>query len=114
MPSSLRSALNALAADFANGILAAIRSASVQDLVAESGGSSRARRSVRADDGGGGAIPVPFRKTRKAGRLARRSAADINAVLTKVVAAVKSSRRACGLRRSGRDLVSRARRCREC
>jgi hypothetical protein len=90
---SLRSALDALAQSFANGVLAAIRTASIEDLLAESGGGS-ARGRARASAGGGGRQPAPLRGARKTkgGRLARRSAEDIAKVLEAVVAAVKKSK----------------------
>jgi hypothetical protein len=88
---SLRSALDALAQTFADSVLAVIRAASIDDLHAEAGGSTKGRR-VR---GGGGGQPdplsVPAKKT-KNGRLARRSADDIAKTLEKVVAAVKASK----------------------
>jgi len=82
MTTSLRSQLNALATTFADGVLAAVRAASLDDLLAESGG----RR--RGGEGGGGQ-PDPLRKAR--GRLARRTQAQIDAMLGKVVAAVKAT-----------------------
>ncbi len=86
MPStSLRSALDALAASFASGVLAAIRSASIEDLLAESGGGAR-RGPGRPRSGGTGA------KTTPGGRLARRSADDIAKAVDQVVALVKKSK----------------------
>lgn len=75
--SDLRSQLESLASSFAEGVLAAIRSASLDDLQAEAGGK-RAGGSV-----GSG---------RKSGRLARRSLEDIARTLDRVVAAVKASK----------------------
>ncbi len=68
---SLRSALDSLAHSFASGVLAAIRAASIDDLLAESGGG--ARRGAGRPRGCVG----PEAKTTKSGRLARRSAEDI-------------------------------------
>ena len=84
MPNTLRSQLDSLAQSFANGVLDAIRAASLEDLLAESGG----RR--RGGEGGGGQ-PDPLRKA-AGGRLARRTQEQIEATLAKVVAAVKATR----------------------
>jgi hypothetical protein len=87
--SSLRSALDTLAQSFASGVLAAIRTASIEDLLAESGGTAR-----RASGGPrGGTNPNNSKaKTTKGGRLARRTAEDIARVVAQVVALVKKSR----------------------
>lgn len=82
MPTSLRSHLNDLAESFTDGVLAAIRTASLEDLQTESGGRRR-----RGDGGGGQPDPL-----RKGGRLARRTQAQIEATLAKVVAAVRATR----------------------
>jgi hypothetical protein len=81
MPTSLRNTLDALATQFATQVLHAIRAASLEDILSESG-SSPARRA--------GAAPTSLRlqaaKPRgKAGRLARRSPEDIGAVIEKIV-----------------------------
>ena len=85
MPSSLKSHLESLASSFANGVLAAIRSASLDDLLAESGSARRVRAAGSGEVGAGRAAPKP-------GRLARRTQEQIEAALTKVVAAVKKSK----------------------
>jgi hypothetical protein len=87
MPNSLRSAVDALAQSFADGVLAAIRSASIEDLQAESGRGRRA-------GGGGGGQPDPLRRTRttRSGRLARRSEEQITKAVDQVVALVKKSK----------------------
>ena len=82
MPTSLRAHLNELASSFANGVLAAIRTASIEDLLAESG-SGRSLPAVR----GGGA----GRAARGSGRLPRRSADDIGRVLERIAGLLKSS-----------------------
>jgi len=82
MSTSLRSTLNALAEQFTNGVLAAIREASLDQLHAESGG--------RRAGGGEGGQPHPLR--RRSRRLPRRSQEEIEATLAKVVAAVKATR----------------------
>jgi len=97
MPASLRSQLDTLAKNFANGVLAAIRTASLDDLLAESGGApGRSPGRRRARGGGGGDQPDPLRtptaKKTKGGRLARRSPADIARTLEKAVALVKTKK----------------------
>jgi hypothetical protein len=82
MSTSLRAHLNELAASFANGVLAAIRTASLEDLLAESGNARRLP-------------PVPGaaagRASRGSGRLPRRSADDIGQVLERIASLLKSS-----------------------
>jgi hypothetical protein len=82
--STLRSHLNDLAESFADGVLAAIRSASLEDLQAEAG--ARGRRAA-ADH----PVPFPF-KGKPNGRLPRRSIEDIQKTLDRVVAAVKATK----------------------
>jgi hypothetical protein len=91
MSTSLRQRLDDLATAFANGVLLAIRSASIEDLLAESGGGRRiAARAIAAE-------AAPSRGARRrTGRLPRRSAADIGQVIDSIVALVKQSPR--GLR----------------
>lgn len=87
MPStSLRASLNDLANRFAEGVLTAVRTASLDDLLAESG----ARGGLRARGDGGAGQSNPRR--RQAGRLARRSAEQIAQTLGRVVAVVKASK----------------------
>ncbi|MGH7293469.1 MAG: hypothetical protein ACRELB_00980 [Polyangiaceae bacterium] len=81
---SLHSKLNDLASDFANSVLAALRTASLDELVSDRVNSGRGRR---ARNGGG--QPDPLR-TRPDGRLARRSPEDIAKTLGLVVAALKA------------------------
>ena len=83
---TLKNQLESLAASFAESVLAAIRSASLDDLLAESGNGRRAR----GGSGGGGVRNG--RATSKPGRLPRRSQEQIAATLAKVVAAVKATR----------------------
>ena len=101
---TLRSTLDSLAHAFASSVLAAIRGASIQDLLAETGGAprrgpGRPRGSNGQATGGRQYSPVslagPSPKT-KGGRLARRSPADIAKALDAVVAHVKRSK--AGLR----------------
>ena len=87
MSTSLRQRLDDLASAFATGVLHAIRSASIDDLLAESGGGARPSgvREVAAP-------PAPPRGARRrVGRLARRSSADIGQVIDQIVALVKQS-----------------------
>jgi hypothetical protein len=89
---TLRSALTDLASRFASDVLAAIRSASLDDLLAEQGVSARGGpgRSSRTK-----AAPVAARATTpqaKGGRLGRRSPADIEKTLAIVVSALKATR----------------------
>jgi hypothetical protein len=81
--SSLRSTLNDLASTFADGVLRAIKGASLEDLLAESGA---ARRGPGRPRGSSPARPTRF------GRLARRSPDQIKAVLDQVVSAIRSTR----------------------
>ena len=88
-PSSLRSALDALAASFTQGVLAAIRTASLDDVHAETSATPRTgRRQAR----GGGGQPDPLAVPGKKGRLARRSDEQIAAAIDQVVALVKKSK----------------------
>lgn len=91
MPTSLRSSLDALALSFANGVLAAIRSASIEDLLAESGGPARRGRGRSHGGGDGTGIDLPSGKA-KGGRLARRSPEQIAEAVARVVALVKKSK----------------------
>ncbi|MGH7439932.1 MAG: hypothetical protein ACRENE_29945 [Polyangiaceae bacterium] len=85
----LRSHLDALAATFANAVLEAIRGASLEELLAESGGGSRR----------GPGRPRKLATTsaasssrRSSGRLARRSPEQIAKALDQVVALVKGKK----------------------
>jgi hypothetical protein len=88
---SLRSQLDALAKDFAQQVVAALRGASLQELVAGGDRSLPGNgRKVRAAAGGGQPDPLatPARRG-KPGRLPRRSAEDIQAGLDKIVALLR-------------------------
>jgi hypothetical protein len=90
MSTSLRQRLDDLASTFATGVLHAIRSASIEDLLAESGGGRRvAPRAVVAAAAGAAAPSRGAR--RRGGRLARRSAADIGQVIERIVGLVKQN-----------------------
>jgi hypothetical protein len=90
---TLRSQLDALAANFAKQIIAALQGASLHELVAGAeGGSVSSGRRAR---GGGTGLAVPLSETStpkrgKNGRLARRSAEEIDAQLAKIVLLVKT------------------------
>jgi hypothetical protein len=87
---SLRTNLESLASSFASSVLQAIRGASLEELLGEAGGSAgrgpgRPPRSKAA--------PAPATpRARKAGRLARRSPAQIAKALEQVVALVKGKK----------------------
>ena len=85
---TLHSALDSLAQSFATGVIAVIRTASIEDLLAESGGATR--RGPGRPPGGGASTGTP--RPRKSGRLARRSPEQIEATLGKVVALVKGKK----------------------
>jgi hypothetical protein len=89
--SSLRSTLDTLAHTFAAGVLTAIRGASLEDLLAESGGGKR-----RTRGGTTAGNPGPRARKTKGGRLARRSAEEISKAVDGVVALVKKHK--AGLR----------------
>jgi hypothetical protein len=93
MPTALHSSLQQLAAKFADSVLAAIRGASLEELLAESKAAAP-RRGGR--QGFRAAPPAPTAIARQAsprlkssGRLARRSADQIAATIDRVVALVK-------------------------
>ncbi len=85
MPTSLRQQLDSLANSFATGVLHAIRSASIEDLLAESGGSRRLPRALPA------AAAAGLGSRRRTGRLARRSSEDVGQIIDRIVALVKQS-----------------------
>jgi hypothetical protein len=81
---SLRTTLSHLATDFATQVLHAIRGASLEDILSETGGQnarSAGRRVVSAQPASQGRRG----RARKGGRLGRRSADDIAGVVDKIV-----------------------------
>lgn len=86
---SLKSSLNDLASAFASSVLAAIRGASLEELVGE---SSSARRGPGRPKGTSNATPKPAGSATRSGRLARRSPEDIATAVESVVALVKSKK----------------------
>jgi hypothetical protein len=96
MASTLRNHLQELASSFASSVLHAIRTASIEDLLSETGGGGKrpgrppaARATASAAD----AAPAPARGggRRRAGRLARRNAGDIAQVVDRIVGLLKST-----------------------
>ncbi len=88
---SLRSQLDALAANFANQVLAALQGASLHELV--SGGGSTVANGRRGPVARGGVTSDPLAtpaKRGKNGRLPRRSDEQILAALNKIVLLVKT------------------------
>ncbi len=99
MAQSLRSTLDSLAQAFAADVLSAIRGASLQDLLAETGGGAgargrRARAAGRAGRvaSGATAAAVAASRGKRGGRLARRSPADIAGTLGKVVTLLRGKK----------------------
>lgn len=98
--STLRSKLDALAASFANQIIAHLQTSSLHDLIGSSDAGSAGRavgngRAARSTNGKAApAIPAaPITKpSRKSGRLPRRSAEEIRATLDKIVLLVKTQK----------------------
>jgi hypothetical protein len=92
---SLRSQLNELAAHFADAIVNAIRGSSLEELLAQTGGSvSPGRGRGRPRSVADATEPSP--RGRRSGRLPRRSAEEIAAELDRIVGLVKKSK--AGLR----------------
>jgi hypothetical protein len=98
MSNSLRSNIQTAAAVFTASVLEAIRSASLEELLAESGAGGRRGpgRPPRALSAALGAASVRGPRAARAGRLKRRSPEDIAAALERVVSLVKKSK--AGLR----------------
>ncbi len=84
--SNLRSTIHQLAAEFAAGVLEAIRAASLQEILAETGGRRGLGRAgaLAAGLAAGGA------RFGKGGRLARRSAGDISGMVERIVTLLAS------------------------
>ena len=100
MPTTLRSTLASLADNFADAVLAAIRGASLDELVDESGGVPRRGPGRPRGSSTTKAAPAPARTSaparRARGRLPRRSPADIAKALGTIVALLKGKK--AGLR----------------
>ncbi len=99
MPTSLHAQLQQLAASFADSVLAAVRSSSIDELVAQSssdgaprrGSAQGFRKQTRASAAASGPRAVAKRMPalKSFRRLARRSPEDIATVVDQVVALVK-------------------------
>jgi hypothetical protein len=90
MPTSLRTQLQHLASTFADSVLAAIRSASIEEVLAESRTPDNRRappQSLRS-----AAPEVAKARARPSGRLARRSPEEIEQTVDRVVALLKDHR----------------------
>ena len=93
---SLRSALDSLASNFASAVLDAIKGASLDELVGETNGAprrgpGRPRGSSTKTTATAARASAPTAKKTKGGRLARRSPADIARALDAVVILVRRS-----------------------
>jgi hypothetical protein len=93
MPSSLRTNLRSLADSFAGAVLDAIRSASLEELLADAGGSrpgpGRPRGPSSSVSAASSTASPPTKGRRASGRLARRSPEQIAKALDGVVGLVK-------------------------
>ena len=89
---TLRSQLDALAANFASQIMASLRGASLHDLVGKTDGGRVEGNGRRTRGGGQPDLLVVPTKPRKPGRLPRRSAEEIAATLNKIVLLVKTQK----------------------
>jgi hypothetical protein len=96
---TLRSSLDSLAQSFASNVLAAIRGASLQELLAESGGAPRrgpgrprGSSTKSTPTAARASAPATSKAKTKGGRLARRSPADIARALDAVVILVRKSK----------------------
>jgi hypothetical protein len=88
MPTSLHSSLTDLAESFAASIIAAIRGASLDELISSNGQAPSKGRPPRAVSTRVG-VPPANRSSGSAERLQRRSSEDIAAALGQVVSLVK-------------------------
>lgn len=92
MASTLRSTITDLAHSFATSLLEAIRSHSLEDILAESGSARGASSRGGAPRGGAGALrSAPGGGRRRGGRLARRSADDISELVDRIVTLLAAS-----------------------
>jgi hypothetical protein len=86
--SSLRQKLSDLASTFADSVLDAIRTASIDELTGQASGGHRPAARATAPNGASVAAP---RGRRRGGRLARRSAGDIAGVIEQISGLLRSS-----------------------
>jgi hypothetical protein len=91
---TLRSTISQLANEFAAGVLEAIRGASLQEILAESGagGGVKARRGrpPAADSSRGAGTTTGAKRRGRGGRLGRRSAGDIAGLVQQIVQLLES------------------------
>jgi hypothetical protein len=93
---TLKNKIHSLADTFANEILAAIRGASLEEIL-DGGSGGGARRGRPAGGGGAAAASAPATgKGRRGGRRMRRSSADIAPVIDRIVSKLKEHK--AGLR----------------
>jgi hypothetical protein len=86
MANTLHTQVSHLAASFAESVLAAIRTASLEELLAESGATRGPARALRTP---APAVANRISPVRRAGRLARRSPEQIAKTVEQVVTLVK-------------------------
>ncbi len=92
--STLHQTINGLAAEFAHNLLRALRNASLEEILAETAsGHAAVGGGRRRGRPAGAAAAAPAARGR---RLRRRSVGDINAVVQRIVALLKSNKK--GLR----------------
>jgi hypothetical protein len=89
--SNLRSELSTLASNFADAVLAAIRGASLEDLLAETGGAPGRANTTKRTSAAARASGSPHKARIVGGRLARRAPGDIENTLGMVVAMLKAT-----------------------
>lgn len=96
MTNSLRNTIADLAASFASSILDAIRQMSLDEILAETHGGGATRNAPRAAGKVAKAAPVATaaapagKRKRKGGRLERRSAGDITALVGRIVSVLEA------------------------
>ncbi len=91
--STLHNAINSLASDFAHQLLAALRGASLEEIISETSVGHAPRRGPGRPRAAHTADGVSHRGKRKPRRLARRSTADIAKTVEKIVAIVKANKK---------------------
>jgi len=87
---TLQTKIAELAEEFASGVLSAIRSSQLDELMVGAGAPAGRRTAAKADREESDAPAAP-RAKRRAGRLARRSPEEIDAVVERIVATLKAS-----------------------
>ena len=89
---SLKNRISVLAEEFSAGVLAAIRSASLEEILSESGAPKRAAAPSASSNGAAEPTRRGPGRPRKSGRLARRSPEQIAQVVESVVGALKKNK----------------------